>query len=73
MQVKIKDGVYVNPKYVTCIEPYEKSSYGTQYNSQLWVVAHSGYGTKSHNLMQTPEEVAKILNDAEGKFPGSVK
>lgn len=62
-QVKLRDGVWVNPKYVTCIQvkKYEKSV-----ETLVWVVKDAGYGTGSISFTgDVAEDLAMKLNKSE--------
>lgn len=61
--VKLPDGNYVNPQYVTCIEMRESS---TSRWTVLWVVGAAGYGTLSFRFDgDRRDSLAKLLGDQE--------
>jgi hypothetical protein len=59
--VKLPNGCWVNPDYVTCVEL--QGSKGTLYTA-VWVVKDAGYGTGSYSFAgDIKDEIAKLLND----------
>tara|TARA_R110001632_G_scaffold85137_1_gene187135 strand:+ start:52 stop:462 length:411 start_codon:yes stop_codon:yes gene_type:complete len=67
-------GEWVNPKYVTSIEPAKiyldlsgkwDSSAVPQPGSKLWVVGNAGYGTYSICTTLSPKQVVAKLNEKE--------
>jgi hypothetical protein len=62
---------WVNPEYVTCIQPAYISMpkgglmQGTRFSSKVWVVGNAGYGTLEINSTLTPDELAKKLTQEE--------
>tara|TARA_R110000765_G_scaffold418417_1_gene521868 strand:+ start:90 stop:473 length:384 start_codon:yes stop_codon:yes gene_type:complete len=67
-------GEWVNPKYVTSIEPAKiyldlsgkwDSSAVPQSGSKLWVVGNAGYGTYSICTTLSPKQVVAKLNEKQ--------
>jgi len=60
------DKTWVNPKYITSIEPFR--CIGANGNpidknkSKVWVVGNAGYGTYSILSPLTPDELASAVN-----------
>jgi len=58
--------VSLNPSYITSIEPVEVETFKigckSEHYSDLWVVSHAGYGTKSHRFTETVEELTELIN-----------
>ena len=67
--VKLPNGAWVNPEYVTtiCDDPYVGAN-GRVNRTSLWVIGNEGYGTKRYNFggetYATPDAIAGIINRA---------
>jgi hypothetical protein len=60
-QVKLPNGNYVNPSYVTTIRTTQ-GRYDIIW-TELWVVGHAGYGTLSYIFKgDVRDELALLLN-----------
>jgi hypothetical protein len=63
-QVKLPNGDYVNPRYVTSIRTQTFSSGKTV--TYVWVVGNSGYGTFFIDFDgDRRNELAKLINEAK--------
>lgn len=62
--VKLPNGVWVNPKYVTEIASRQVITGPDRYTwTDVWVVANAGYGTQSHTFRgDLRDELAAIVN-----------
>ena len=71
MLVTVKDGRWVNPKYVTTVGLAYNWEGGRAVsvdpdNATLWVVGNAGYGTMEVNAGMSPEALVVLLNGADG-------
>lgn len=54
---------YVNPQYVTSIEPYECHTNKGLVQCRVWVVGAAGYGTYSVATTARVADVVKVFNE----------